>query len=86
MNLKKRQMLWYVNLGLFGSSTLLFITGLINWLILPRGSETTNTVLVTIRHLIRDTHEWCGLFFMLLVFLHIYLHKDYVVANFKKMF
>lgn len=85
MKLKKKQTLWYVNLGLFGSAAFLAITGLVNWLILPRGSEAGSSAIVSIRHFIRDTHEWCGLLFIILVIIHIYLHKEYVSVNLKKM-
>lgn len=86
MKLQKKQVLWYVNLGLFGVVFLLAVTGGINWLILPRGSETDVGVLISLRHLIRELHEWCGLIFICLSAVHIYLHKEYVLVNIKKLF
>lgn len=86
MKIKKKITLWYVNLGLLVSTTFLFFTGLVNWLFLPRGSGTCGINIVSMRHFIRDMHELCSLIFIVLVVIHVYLHKDYIAANIKKTF
>ena len=84
--MKKKDTLWYVVLGMCVLFALLASTGLINWLVLPRGCEADQGFLVSTRHFFRDVHEWAGLFFIILAGIHLWLHKDYIVNNWKKTF
>lgn len=86
MSMKKKDMLWYVGLGMFALFALLALTGLINWLVLPRGYGTGQSFLLSLRHFLRDVHEWAGFFFIILAGIHLWLHKDYIVNNWKKTF
>jgi hypothetical protein len=76
--------LWTVNVISFILFVILCITGLINWLVLPRGYEARGNFLVSLRHLFVDVHEWTGLIFMGMVVIHIVLHWPYIKSNLKK--
>lgn len=82
--MKKKDLLLCVNAGMGLTFFLLGLTGLINGLILPRGYETRESVLISIRHVLGDVHGWAGLVFFLLVLVHLWLHWEYVTANWKK--
>lgn len=84
--MKKKDLFWYVSSGMFVLFSVLSLTGLINWLLLPRGSETSQGFLISMRHFFRDVHEWAGLFFIILVCVHLWLHKDYILNNWKNYF
>ena len=76
--------LWIVNV----ISLILFIilgsTGLLNWLVLPRGYEARGSFLVSLRHFFIAFHEWAALVFMIVVAVHIVLHWPYIKSNLKK--
>jgi hypothetical protein len=84
MNIKKAFKLWTVNVLSFILFILLSITGLLNWLVLPRGFEARGSVLVSVRHLLITIHEWAALIFMITIAIHIILHWTYIRSNFKK--
>ena len=76
--------LWIVNVFTFIFFSILGLTGLINWLVLPQGYEARGSALVTLRHFFREIHEWTALGFMICVGLHIFLHWSYVRRNLVK--
>jgi hypothetical protein len=76
--------LWVVNVVSFILFSLLGITGLINWLILPKGYGNRGGVLVSLRHFLVEVHEWAGLLFIIIIVVHIVLHWGYVKTNLKK--
>jgi hypothetical protein len=80
----KYSKLWIVNVISFILFVILCSTGLINWLLLPRGYEARGNFLVSLRHLFVDVHEWVGLIFMGMVVIHIVLHWPYIKSNLKK--
>jgi hypothetical protein len=43
---------------------MLGVTGLINWVILPKGYAAQKGGLVGLRHLLVEAHEWTALLFM----------------------
>jgi len=86
MTMKKKDLLWYVSSGMFVLFSLLGLTGLINWLLLPRGCGTDKGFLISLRHFFRDVHEWAGLLFIILVLVHLWLHKEYLLNNWKTYF
>lgn len=84
MNSNKAVKLWTVNVLSFILFTLLSITGLLNWLVLPRGYEARGSVLVSVRHFMITIHEWTALIFIITIAIHIYLHWTYIRSNLKK--
>lgn len=84
MSFKKPTTIWIVNVVSFLLFTVLSLTGLINWLILPHGRRTGSEFLITLRHFIRDVHEWMGLFFIVFIIIHLFLHWGYIKNSLKK--
>jgi len=76
--------LWIVNVISFVLFIILCSTGLINWLVLPRGYEGRGNFLVSLRHFFIAFHEWAGLIFMVMIAIHIVLHWSYIKSNLKK--
>jgi hypothetical protein len=76
--------LWILNLTSFILFLLLCSTGLINWLVLPRGYEARGSFLVSLRHFLIVFHEWTALIFMLVIAAHIILHWSYIKSNLLK--
>ena len=76
--------LWIVNVISFILFILLCSTGLLNWIVLPRGYETRGSFLVSLRHFLIAFHEWAALVFMIVVAVHIVLHWPYIKSNLKK--
>ena len=76
--------LWIVNVISFLLLIVLCSTGLLNWLVLPRGYEARGSFLVTLRHFFIAFHEWAALVFMIVVAVHIVLHWPYIKSNLKK--
>jgi len=80
----KGSRLWTVNVISFLLLIVLSSTGLINWLLLPKGYEARRTALVSLRHFFVTIHEWAGLAFIIVVTIHIVLHWPYIKSNLKK--
>ena len=76
--------LWVVNVISFLLFIVLCITGLLNWLVLPKGYEARGSFLVSLRHFFIAFHEWTALIFMIVVAVHIVLHWPYIKSNLKK--
>ncbi len=76
--------LWIVNVISFILFIILGSTGLLNWLVLPRGYEARGSFLVSLRHFFIAFHEWAALVFMIVVAVHIVLHWPYIKSNLKK--
>ena len=76
--------LWIVNIISFILFIILCSTGLLNWLVLPRGYEARGSFLVSLRHFFITLHEWAALIFMVLIAVHIALHWSYIKSNLKK--
>ena len=76
--------LWIVNVISFILFIILCSTGLLNWLVLPRGYEARGSFLVSLRHFFIAFHEWTALIFMIVVAVHIVLHWPYIKSNLKK--
>jgi hypothetical protein len=76
--------LWILNLTSFILFLLLCSTGLINWLVLPRGYEARGSFLVSLRHFLIVFHEWTALIFMLVIAAHIIFHWSYIKSNLLK--
>ncbi len=76
--------LWIVNVTSFILFIILCSTGLLNWLVLPRGYQARGSFLVFLRHIFITIHEWASLIFMVVVAIHIILHWPYIKSNLKK--
>lgn len=74
---------WFINVISFFLFSVLTITGLINWLLLPRGYGAEKGLLISMRHFLRQVHEWTALLFIVAVVVHLALHWSYVKANLK---
>lgn len=75
---------WTVNIISFILFIVLCSTGLLNWLVLPRGYEARGSFLVSLRHFFITIHEWTALIFMVMITIHIILHWPYIKSNLKK--
>ena len=73
---------WLVNVISAVLIVVLATTGLMNWLVLPRGGGAG--FLAGTRHFLRDIHEWTAVLFMVAVCFHVALHWGYVKTNLKK--
>jgi cytochrome b subunit of formate dehydrogenase len=80
----KLSRLWIVNVISFFLFSLLSVTGLINWLLLPRGYGSGSGFLVSLRHSLVTVHEWTALLFMIVIGVHISLHRTYVKKTLDK--
>jgi hypothetical protein len=80
----KASKLWTVNVISFILFVILCSTGLINWLVLPKGYQARGGFLVSLRHFFITMHEWVGMIFIVLVTIHIVLHWTYIKSNLKK--
>jgi len=76
--------LWTVNVISFILFVILCSTGLINWLVLPRGYQARGDFLISLRHFFITLHEWVGMMFIVLIIIHIVMHWDYIKSNLKK--
>lgn len=79
----KANQLWAVNLISFLLFSFLCITGLINWLLLPRGPGAGGGLLIGLRHFLRDVHQWAAIGFIIVVAIHLFLHWGYIKAHLK---
>lgn len=84
MPIRKTTHLWLINMVSFVLFVVLSLTGLINWLVLPKGYEAKGNFLITLRHFLVEIHEWAALGFMITIVIHIFLHWGYVKTNLKK--
>ncbi len=84
MTIRKTTHLWLINMVSFVLFVVLSLTGLINWLVLPKGYEAKGSFLITLRHFFVEVHEWTALAFMLTIAIHIFLHWGYVKTSLKK--
>lgn len=80
----KPSKLWIVNVISFLLFSLLSVTGLINWLLLPRGYGSRGGFLVSVRHALVTVHEWTALLFMIIIGIHISLHWTYIKKTLDK--
>lgn len=85
MAIPKQTQRWIVNVISFVLCCLLAITGLINWLVLPHGIGRRERLLLEMRHLIRDVHGWLAVFFLLVVVIHLLMHRSYIRSTLIKM-
>ncbi len=84
MSMNKAAQLWFVNIFSFVLFSILTLTGLINWLFVPRGGGAGGGFTVTLRHFLRDVHEWTALMFIIMTIVHLALHWTYIKSNLQK--
>lgn len=80
----KHLKLWTVNIVSFVLFSLLAVTGLINWLVLPHGGGRQEGFLIGARHLLMDVHAWLAMLFLVAIAIHLVLHGSYIKANLNK--
>ena len=85
MSVKPSTQLWIVNVVSFLLFAVLGATGLVNWLLLPRGREAADGFLIALRHLLRGIHEWAALAFIVVMLIHMALHWGYIRRHLKQM-
>ena len=78
--------LWVVNLISFILLIILCSTGLLNWLVLPKGYQARGSFVVSLRHFFIAIHEWVALIFIVVIVIHIILHWPYIKSNLKKYY
>jgi len=81
---ERTQKLWLVNVTSFVLFVVLAFTGLLNWLVLPKGYQARGSFLVSLRHFLVEVHGWVALIFIITIVIHIMLHWPYVRSNLKK--
>ena len=84
MRNSRSHQLWLVNIMSFILFSILTITGLINWLLLPRGPGSGGGFVISMRHFLRDIHQWAGLGLIIVVVIHLILHKGYIKSNLQR--
>lgn len=84
MSKNKTAIVWTVNVCMAFLFSILSITGLLNWWIIPHSHGHQDTFVFSLRHFIMNIHQWAALIFMIMVVVHIYLHWTYVIASLKK--
>lgn len=83
MSMNKAAQLWFVNVFSFMLFSILTLTGLINWLFVPRGGGEGGFA-VHFRHFLREVHEWTALLFIIITLIHLALHWTYIKSNLQK--
>ena len=82
---KRAVKLWIVNVVSVMIFVLLSGTGLVNWLVLPKGyGRVGGGFLVSLRHFLVEIHQWMALLFMVIITIHIVLHWSYIRSNLNK--
>ena len=84
MSNNKGATLWFVNVLSFILFSILTITGLINWLLIPGGYRGEGGFLMSLRHFFKGIHEWSALLFIIVVAIHLMLHWPYIKSNLKR--
>ncbi len=84
MQEKKGSLLWAVNVCSAVILLVLAVTGLANWLILPKGRVAAG-FLVSVRRFFMEVHVWSALAFLACIGVHVSLHASYVKARLKRM-
>jgi hypothetical protein len=69
---------WLVNLALGISFFVCFITGLLKYTVLLQVTGLSNVVLPSA--FISELHDWSGIVLGLLVFLHLYLNRRWIIT------
>ena len=84
MSMNKAAQLWFVNIISFVLFSILTLTGLINWLFVPRGGGSEGGFAVHLRHFLREVHEWTALMFIVMILIHLALHWTYIKSNLRE--
>lgn len=82
---KKSETLWRVNQLSFVLLAVLALTGLTNWLLLPRGYGAGGAdIWVSARHLLRFVHTCTAVLFIVTIGVHLGLHGSYLKKMLKE--
>ena len=85
MSNTKAQKMWAVNVISFILLAILAFTGMVNWLLLPKGFAAAGGALVALRHFLRGLHEWTALLFIICMLVHWALHWGYIQSNLERL-
>ena len=85
MSMNKTAKLWFVNVFSCVLFSILTLTGLINWLFVPRGGGGEGGFAVHLRHFLREVHEWTALLFIVMTLIHLALHWTYLKSNLQEI-
>jgi Ni,Fe-hydrogenase I cytochrome b subunit len=80
----KQARLWIVNVFSFIFFAVLAFTGLISGFVLPGGPHAREGGWWTIRHFLREVHQWTALLFIACIVVHLILHWGYIERNLRK--
>ena len=72
--------IWLVNLVSFILLILLALTGMAAWL-LPHGG---GAAVQGLRHSLHNIHRTGAFFFLIVIGIHIWLHRGYILSNLRK--
>lgn len=81
MGTQKARQIWFINVVSFVLFSVLACTGLVNWLLLPRGAGIGGGILAGLRHLMLTIHELAAVLFIVVIGLHLLLHRSYIKAR-----
>lgn len=79
---QKSSYYWIINVINFVLFSVLSLTGLITW-ILPKG-HGSDSLLINLKHFLKDIHEWTGFIFVVFAIIHIVVHWTYIKNNLGK--
>ena len=82
--MKSRVLVWVVDLAMGIAFLLSFATGLIKYTVLLRLTGLNDVVLPSA--LLSDIHDRAGILLGLLVFIHLYLNRKWIVTMTRKIF
>ena len=84
MSSTKALKLWILNVISFILFVMMSTSGLVNWLILPRGHGVREGILVSVRHFLISVHQWTALIFIAVIVVHVSFHWAYLKTNLKR--
>jgi len=76
---------WLVNIIAFVLLAVLIVTGLLNWLLIPRGFEGGAGPLLSLRHGLRAIHQAGAILFMAIIAVHLWLHRSHITTQIRKI-
>jgi cytochrome b subunit of formate dehydrogenase len=79
----KKVLKWSVDLAMGITFVICFVTGLLKWTLLLRLTGLTRVILPSA--LISDLHDWSGILLGLLVLVHLYLNRVWIIGMTKRV-
>jgi hypothetical protein len=83
----KQKINYWIDLIMFFSFFINSISGLFLWFLFPYGEHSSRTVFLELsKHQWKTMHIWSGLLLLILVFIHLLLHKKWIFMMTKNIF